>query len=354
MENGIFPWQAQAWADLQQMLPRLPHAILIHGPRGTGKTVFAERFAQALLCERPAAGGHACNSCPSCTWFAQYGHPDYRRVRPEILDDEPGADGEEGEEAEAAPARKGARASRPPSKEIRIAQVRALAEFVNVSTHRQGRRVILLYPAGALNTESANSLLKMLEEPPPATVFVLVADSLDRLLPTVLSRCRKFALGPPTPAQALQWLQAAGVADAPALLAAQGGAPLAAQEMAGSELREPLDEFVGHLAQPGVDGAIKAAERLQKTPLPLLVASLQRWLYDLFSLKLSGRIRYYPRYEKQLMALAGRANLAALGQALKAANERRAVADHPLNGRLFIEDMLLEYATLFSGQRNSR
>jgi DNA polymerase-3 subunit delta' len=79
-----------------------------------------------------------------------------------------------------------------------------------------------------------------------------------------------------------------------------------------------------------------------------LVAWLQRWLYDVISLKLSGRIRYYPRYQRELEALVARADLAELLRAIKAVNERRAIADHPLSARLFIEDMLLAYSNLFS------
>ena len=329
--------------QLQTMVARLPHAILLHGPRGTGKTRFAERFAQALLCESPAGDGQPCGSCPSCAWFSQYAHPDYRRVRPEVLDEDQSSEEAEGQESD-----KKGKSARAPSKEIRIDQVRALAEFINVSTHRQGRRVILMYPADALNTAAANALLKMLEEPPPATVFLLVADSLDRLLPTILSRCRKFALGAPDEAAALAWLQQAGINDAQPLLAAQGGAPLAAAEMASSELRAPLDEFIGQLAAPSSEMALKQADRMSKLPLPLLVACLQRWLLDLFSFKLAGRIRYYPQYRKQLAALAQSVSSDALAQALQAVNDRRAVAEHPLSARLFLEDMLLDYAALFA------
>ena len=56
---------------------------------------------------------------------------------------------------------------------------------MNISTHRQGLRVVVLYPAEALNTPASNALLKTLEEPPPGTVFLLSSNSLDRLLPIV-------------------------------------------------------------------------------------------------------------------------------------------------------------------------
>lgn len=340
----LYPWQQASWQQLQQLRERLPHAILFHGAEGIGKTAFAEAFAQSLLCETPGVDGHACGSCDACGWFVQYSHPDYRRVRPEILDD---GDAAEGEDAEAADTKK-AKTTKAPSKEIKIDQIRALGDFMNISTHRSGMRVIVLYPAEVLNTAAANSLLKMLEEPPPQTMFLLVSNSLDRLLPTILSRCRKFALAMPGREEALQWLKSQQISDADGWLAEQGGAPLAAFDASQAGTRETMDDFLRQLAQPGVDNALKAADRLQKTPVPDLVAWLQRWLYDVLSVKLSGTIRYYPRYKKELGALAQRVETAALLQEIKAVNDRRAIAEHPLAPKLFIEDMLLEYSTIFS------
>lgn len=346
MNNAIFPWQEAAWSQLQSLRERMPHAILFHGPAGIGKTTFALGFAQALLCESVDAAGHACGKCASCGWFAQYSHPDFRRVRPEVLEEDEG--GASDDEDEAAETKKTAKSTKAPSKDIRIDQIRALADFMNISTHRQGKRVVLLYPAEALNGAAANALLKTLEEPPPGTVFLLVSNSLDRLLPTILSRCRKFSLTQPPFDQALAWLEAQGVGNAGDWLAEQGGAPLAAQEMAESGNRETMDEFLQQLARPGVEAALKTAEKMQKTPPVHQVEWMQRWLYDLFSVKLSGKIRYYPRYQKQLVALSGQVETPALLRAIKNMGERRAIAEHPLSPKLFIEDMLLDYLKLYS------
>ena len=343
-QSSIYPWQVQAWDQLQQARSRLPHAILLHGDAGSGKTDFASHFAQSLLCQRPLAGGHACGVCDACGWFSQYSHPDFRRVRPEILDEGDGAGAEDGE----VEPRKVAKSTKAPSKNIRIEQVRALSGFMNLSTHRNGMRVVLLYPAESLNTASANALLKTLEEPPPQTVILLVCHRVDRLLPTILSRCRKFALPMPDRPQALAWLQAQGVQDADVWLAEQGGAPLAALEQAQAGGRELLDDFLQQLARPSRETALATAERLQKAPVPALVAWLQRWLFDVFSCKLSGTIRYYPRHRSQLTALAARADVNALLKALQALTQRRAIAEHPLSAKLFIEDMLLDYARIFS------
>lgn len=342
MNATVFPWLQENWLQLQQLRARLPHAILFYGPEGIGKTGFVEAFAQSLLCENIQTDGHACGACASCGWFSQHNHPDYRRVRPEILDGDDAADDSDGEE------KKTAKAAKTFSKEIRIDQIRTLADFMNVSTHRSGMRVVLLYPAEALNTTAANALLKTLEEPPPDTMFLLVCNRPDRLLPTVLSRCRKFALALPSRAAGLAWLKQQNIGDAGVWLAEQGGAPLAAFDASQGGSREAMDEFLRALSHPGVDAALKTAERLQKTPVTDLVGWQQRWLYDVFALKSGGAIRYYPRYSRELGALSERIGAVAIAAALKAANARRAIADHPLSARLFIEEMLLDYASLFA------
>ena len=209
--------------------------------------------------------------------------------------------------------------------------------------HRQGLRVVVLYPAEALNMPASNALLKTLEEPPPGTVFLLASNGLDRLLPTILSRCRKFALPMPEHAAALAWLKEQGVPDADSWLREEGGAPLAARAQAELGNREELDSLLHFLARPSAESALKNAEKLSKTPLAALVAWQQRWLYDLLSVKLSGVVRYYPRYQKELAGLAGNVHTANLLRAVKSTNERRAVADHPLSAKLFVEDMLLDY-----------
>ena len=109
----------------------------------------------------------------------QGNHPDYRALLPEALAGEAvgaapagadeKADGEEGKK------------TRTLSKEIKIEQVRALLDFCGVGAHRGGARVVLVYPAEALNAASANALLKTLEEPPAGVVFLLVSARVDRL-----------------------------------------------------------------------------------------------------------------------------------------------------------------------------
>ena len=344
MSNPLFSWQAESWQQLHALRQRMPHAILLHGAEGIGKTVFAEHLAKSLLCESTSKDGHACGSCVSCGWFDQYSHPDYRRVRPELLDEEETLSGEADDSDSD---KKTTKSSKAPSKEIVINQVRALADFMNISTHRQGLRVIVLYPAEALNVPAANALLKSLEEPNANSVFILVSNSVDRLLPTILSRCHKFAFGMPVKEQALEWLNAQQLKNSEVWLAQQGGAPLSALKIAQAENRGDFDEFLRQLCSPGVEASLKMAEKMQKIEVTATVDCLQRWLYDIFSYKQSGRIRYYPSYSKELAALAKQVELNSLLKLIKNTGERQAIASHPLSAKLFIEDMLLEYSALF-------
>src|SRR3546814_8542999 len=81
---------------------------------------------------------------------------------------------------------------------MRVEQLRSLHTWFNTATHRGGWRVAILYPARAMNAITANALLKVLEEPPAHTIFLLVADAPDRLLPTLVSRCRRLPLAAPS------------------------------------------------------------------------------------------------------------------------------------------------------------
>src|SRR5262249_31352913 len=148
------------WEKLQARRQRLPHALLITGQRGLGKYALAKEFAAGLLCEDPGTDGRACGRCLACGWVAQGNHPDFRPLQPDALAEA---------ENEAEDGKKKA------SQQITIEQVRGLDDFFNIGTHRSGLRVILVYPTEAMNRNTANALLKSLEEPSPGTLFLLVS-----------------------------------------------------------------------------------------------------------------------------------------------------------------------------------
>ncbi len=352
--TDLLPWQESWWNEFRKDTRHLPHALVFYGPRGIGKVEFARYVGRALLCQNPNDLGRPCGVCAACGWIKAGNHPDYRLIRPEAIELAEGVESSESDgdgatlEAPVEPGAaesEGGKSKRAPSKEIRIQQIRQLADMLALGTHRGGRRVILIYPADAMNVFTANALLKMLEEPPESTVFILITDALDRLLPTILSRCQKVALAPPRPDVALAWLTGQGVADALRLLAEEGGAPLAALFAAQEdEVRRPQREALfGVLAKPEFASCLAVAERLSKCESALVVGWIQRWVYDCLGYRLAGRIRYYPSQKSAIATLAGSLDVTrALAYARTLVAENRLV-DHPLNARLFVENLLLGY-----------
>src|SRR5215218_365069 len=122
---------------------------------------------------------------------------------------------------------------------------------MSLSTHRAGHRVLLIHPAEAMAPAAANALLKTLEEPPPASLIVLVSDRPARLLPTIRSRCRLVTLREPPTEQALAWLREQGVPGPEAALAAAGGAPLLARDLSAPEEVEFRRRLLAELMKPG-------------------------------------------------------------------------------------------------------
>jgi DNA polymerase-3 subunit delta' len=307
----MHPWNEPILDSVRKRLARLPHALLVHGSRGVGKLALAERLAQLLLCENPEEGKRPCGACPGCRWYLAGSHPDFRRVEPEALAPEaPPA-----EDAEPAPTRRG-----KPSIEIKIEQIRALTDFLNIGSHRGRLRVVLIHPAEDMNPTAQNGLLKALEEPPPGVVFILVSHWPSRLLPTVRSRCVPLPVPLPAREVAARWLEAQGVKDGSKWLAYAGGAPLRALEHAENAA---------------------TLERLIKAPAPVddrdqlepLVDALQKIALD----RALAAFGLPPKY-----GISGKGTtqpLPWLTYARRLGQERFLVR-HPLNPRLFSADIL--------------
>lgn len=320
------PWNLSLWNDLYAERARLPHALLLHGPLGVGKRALAQSLAQALLCEAPNPTG-ACGQCKSCHWFEQGSHPDYKLIEPAEKSDD-----------DDAPAKKG---SRP----IAIAEIRALGEFLALAAHQGGWRVVVVQPAEAMNTPAANALLKTLEEPPANVLLLLVSHQPRRLLPTVLSRCRKLAVALPERSIALDWLRQQGQAEPEGLLREAGGAPLVALEYADAERMQRRQRFIEVLAQPSAAELSSLGQEFQNR-LEEAWGWLTRWAHDLLRSHNHAEPRYFPEQGAALALLAGRASLAGLLSLEQELRQSGRWLRHPLNGQLLLESWLLRYGEI--------
>lgn len=164
---NLLPAHAPLWARIQPILQqgRIAHAFLLVGPRHASIMTFVNRFVATLLCQQHEP---PCGCCQSCRMFMQGAHPDVQYVQPE--------------------------ANKGP---IKIEQIRTLQQDVYQTPQCGTRRFIILEPADKLNRAAANALLKILEEPPEHTIFILIAEQMSNLPATIMSRCQQYIVPAP-------------------------------------------------------------------------------------------------------------------------------------------------------------
>ncbi|WHZ33806.1 DNA polymerase III subunit delta' [Sagittula sp. MA-2] len=179
--------QAQAEQDFLTAFnsQRLHHAWLLSGPRGVGKATLAWRIARFLLATPPQEDDGLFGApTPPASLDIPPDHPVARRV---LARSEPGL----------FLLRRGANDKGDKLSDlIRVDEVRKLFNFFALSSADGGRRVVIVDSADEMNTQAANALLKMLEEPPARATLLLISHQPARLLPTIRSRCRTLRLGP--------------------------------------------------------------------------------------------------------------------------------------------------------------
>jgi DNA polymerase III subunit delta' len=324
MLNADLPWLQ---APLANALARArSHALLVQGPAGVGQLELAVKLAQSWLCEAAAPGQPACGHCPGCKLFASGTHPDFQMLLPEALDaaarESLGLPFEE-------PDAKAGKAK--PSREIKVEAVRNLLSFAQATSARGRAKVVVIFPAEALNGVAANALLKTLEEPSGLLRFALASHDSASLLPTVRSRCQPVPLALPERAAALAWLASKGVDGAEGLLDATGGRPQQALEWSQSGLTDAAWQAIPKRVARG------EVQALSELSPPRAIDALQRLCHDLVRRSHGQSGQFFaptalPHPKRAAPLLAWDVEL------------RRAArhAEHPLNASLWIEALVAQ------------
>jgi DNA polymerase III subunit delta' len=321
----IYPWLESVWQQIARHWQQQPHAWLLYGHPGIGKLEFAEYLAQALLCESPHTNHQPCGACTSCHLYSQHSHPDFLLVTPEETDSEGG------ERRQAL---------------IKVETIRNVLDFAHLSAHRGGKRIALIYPAESMNTQAANALLKILEEPPTGMVFILVSHQKDRLLPTIKSRCRQVALTMPAHTQALAYVQQQHGDKAADLLAFHGGAPLFADNDSHIQLR---NELIPLLVKPRLIALMDYATAFDKQKLALstFLDWLAKWLLDMSLAQQHMSAIYYPAWQNALNEITRLIDPLSLFALIDRVNALAPYGKHTLNVKMQLEDLLIDYLNVW-------
>jgi DNA polymerase-3 subunit delta' len=272
---------------------RVPGSLLFHGPWGIGKTRTALTFARALNCETNT--GDACDACASCRKALKFAHPDIRFVFPM-----PRAR-TEAEEEKVESSTLAAQAKDPlhviqfdKNATIWIDTVRAIRRASAMTAAEGRRKVFVIRDADRMGANLAGVLLKILEEPPADTHFILTSGRAQALLPTIVSRCQALRFRPlahRTVAKVLETERGIGAAEARLCAALAQGSLGRALLMAAEDVRALRDQALAVLAAAERGGAAlhemagELAGQRDRDLMRRLAHALAVWHGDLLTIR---------------------------------------------------------------------
>jgi len=327
MMDSIYPWFKDAWTAIHKN-EKLPHALIFKGKEGIGKYDFANTFAKSYLCQSPISNHLPCEACSSCEWFPD-SHPDFKHITPIESDDD--------ESSKRKTVRK---------KNIAIHQIRELSEYLELSAHQEtGRRIVLIEPADSLNQAASNALLKILEEPPENTLFILVTSQAQKLIATIRSRCQLLELRGPSLDEASAFLDGQKIAYEKSLLSFTGGSPFnAMKELENHSERSVITQL---LSQGHKVDITKINYSILTQGLDWTVNMIQKWAFDLLLSFHTQQSYYFKAEEARIDSQAKQLNLDALLLFVNELNELKKIASHPVNQELQLQNIFIKYKQIF-------
>ena len=200
--------QEEVWQRLISMVreDRLPHAIMLCGPQGCGKMALALAFASYLICQNREGHDEACGECRQCKMLEKWGHPDLLFSYPTIKTPNMGSEHKPVSEDFAEEWRN--MISRSPYFNIEqwMTEIGAenqqaiitagesdeLNRKLSLKSSQGGYKVSVIWLSERMNIECANKILKLIEEPPSQTIFIMVSENPDNLLETIRSRVQRI------------------------------------------------------------------------------------------------------------------------------------------------------------------
>lgn len=315
-------WLLRARAQLGSLMQATTAPILVHGHQPKGLYELVGQHLAELLCEAPT-GNKPCLQCPGCHMRVAGNHPDLRYLMPQAVALELGFNVE-------------VKTGVKPSQDIRIDDVRDLQNYFNTASSRGASRYVVVYPFDNMNANTANALLKTLEEPANGLRFVLVGSRVDKLLPTIRSRCQELTMPMPAISECLAWLETQGVQQPDVALGVAMNDPFEALSLA-QTAADQLDlrkKFLEWLANP--DQHANPPAGLEKVGLPTVLELAMRLCSDCVAQAHGLKATNFPWLSPKLMWVKS-IGIERFSQLYQNLQKEFRLANHPINPRLALE-----------------
>lgn len=342
----LHAWHIETWEKFASSRERLGHATLVTGLEGSGRSAFVARLATALLCT--GTQDKPCESCRNCHLVTATTHPDLHVVTSEsaLGSLEPILLPYAERYHDMTKLQKNPKNL---STNVLIAQSRALIDEANTRSHIAKSKVFIVAQVESLTIGAANALLKILEEPADNTYWLLIATDLQRILPTISSRCQKVDLRSASRQESADWLHQNGVdaTTASKALSLYSGQPLLAKKMIKSGELDKIVDYTATilgLVQNKNRDVTEIADIAAKVGEGEFLLNLQRLLQDLAALRLiSESVNVNFEHSKpELSRLSRQLNMDKLFKTFELAGSlRKQIEDGSLDKRLATEDVLL-------------
>jgi DNA polymerase-3 subunit delta' len=242
---------------------------------------------------------------------------------------------------------------------IKVEAIRETLDSLGKGAYRSNKKIVLIYPLESLQAVSSNALLKSLEEPADTTLFILITSRIDKILPTIKSRCRQIAMPRPTESVAIDWL-VSQLAVANIKLSREellkdlyesGRSPLTAwvhiSQQEDKYQSESKITLIDALSKGDEINWLDTADKVFKLPMPEILLIIERWVSDLLIVKLTNKNFYYPNYHTSMQGCLNGVNIHKLTNYWKKLIECKRHELHPLSSKLQIEALLLDYRNIF-------
>jgi DNA polymerase-3 subunit delta' len=316
----IYPWQKNNWENLLLNLDNFSQSYIFYGPTGIGINQFVKSLSFSLLCKDLSSQYLPCGKCQDCEW-TKTKHPDLITIDPFSPEEK--------------------------VKQISVDEIRSIKEFLSLSSHQpNGKKVVVIYDAQRFNRNSANGLLKFLEEPPEDTHILLTTNSLSNLAATIKSRCQLIKMNKPSYKEAEIFLKETGNLDLINRLPFYSNLPI--QTVDERDSSDLINTIISELKSGKDFSLIGIESSWLVNGLVWVIDLLQKWTYEIIIYKITKNNNFFPNNANSIKKLATDADLFKLFNYVDTLSKVKLESSRPINKDLSFDLLLLEYKKIFN------